>query len=68
MKYDHDQLQSMIQGTLQREGEAIVRQFVARDLTMTSRAWADFEVELRNTLHELAMKHSKSIYGRNTIM
>lgn len=68
MKYDHDQLQSVVTATLQREGEAIVRQFVARELTMTSVGFADFEVELRQTIHDLAMKHSKSIHNTSTML
>lgn len=68
MKYDHDQLQSVVTATLQREGEAIVRQFVARELTMTSAGFADFEVELRQTIHELAMKYSKSVHNTSTIL
>lgn len=68
MKYDHDQLQSTILDTLQREGEHIARQFVARDLTMTSVGFADFEVEARQALFDLALKHSRSIHNTSTIL
>jgi hypothetical protein len=68
MKYGHEQLKKELTTTLEREGEAIIRQLVARGLTMTSVGFADFEVDLRKSIHELAMKHSKSVESGSTIL
>lgn len=68
MKYGHEQLKKEIATTLEREGESIVRQLVARELTMTSVGFADFEVEVRKSIHELAMKHSKSVRDTSTTL
>jgi hypothetical protein len=68
MKYGQEELKKEISATMQRESEAIGRQFVARGLTMTSVGFADFEVELRQCVHELAMKHSKSVKNTSTVL
>lgn len=68
MKYGHEQLKKELNETLEREGSAVVRQLIARELTMTSVGFADFEVELRKSIHELAMKYSKSVRDTSTIL
>ncbi|MNB58439.1 hypothetical protein D3C87_331910 [compost metagenome] len=68
MKYGQEQLKKELSAALIREGEAVMRQFVARGLTMTSVGFADFEVELRKSVHELAMKYSKSVESTVTTL
>lgn len=68
MKYDSEQLKSEIAATFQRESDVVIRQLNARDLTMTSVGLANFEVELREIVHKLAISHSKSIRNTSTIL
>lgn len=63
MKYNSQRLKYEVTAVFQRESDAVLRQLNARDLTMTAVGLANFEVELRQIVHKLAMSHSKSIHN-----
>ncbi len=58
---DHQNLKADIKAIFENEADLIVRQLMARGQSMTTVALTDFELEARQVMMQLALKHAKTI-------
>jgi hypothetical protein len=59
----HETLLINLKQALEREADTIVRQLMARNQSMTTVGFADFELAMREALMDLAKQHAKTHRG-----